>query len=177
MKVLIIVAHLDDETIFAGGLIQVFASFSEVYVLGLNTKDCSIRKSEFNKASEILGFKSLYGELKQSSLCDIEKIMSLVSSKIQDILPELVVSHGEYGEYNGNHHQAVYRAVMNVAVNGAYSGSLWTFAYGSEKYDLTVNLSGDMLTKKIWVKRNCYSSQAYLDHYEVTPEKFLIIRY
>ena len=130
-KILVIAAHPDDEILGCGGSMAKWANNGiEVHVAILaegatsrdSSRDRDNRKEEISalkraakKAGEILGLSSVEtfnlsdNRMDSSDLLDIVK---LVESKIESLMPEVVVTH-HIGDVNIDH-QVIHRAVVSV---------------------------------------------------------------
>ena len=129
-RVLVIVAHPDDEVLGMGGTIKkITTSGAEVHLLivtdGSTSQYCGAedlekiifdKKKETKKAAKLLGIKSIiYGELPDMKL-DITPhtvINKVIEDAIDEIQPDTVFTHF-WGDVNKDH-QAVYESTL-VAV-------------------------------------------------------------
>lgn len=125
---LLVVAHPDDETIFFGGLLQVYRRkpWKVICVTDGNADGEGLkRKQDFTNAcaklkvknSEMWDFPDRY-----ESRLDI----SPLTERLKQESPSEVFTHGILGEYGHPHHQDV-----SLAVHRAYPGStpVWSVAY------------------------------------------------
>lgn len=158
----VIIAHPDDETLWAGGLILNNPSW-KWFVLCLTRKSDQERAVKFYKVLKILGADGIMGDLddgpEQKPLegKDLEEsILQLLPSREYD----LVISHNPAGEYTRHlRHEETGKAVISLWNSGKLTTrELWTFAYedGEKKY-LPRAVRGDtfyfVLTDKIWEKK------------------------
>lgn len=131
--VVIIVAHPDDETLWAGGTILSNPSW-QCFVICLCRKTDPDRAPKFKKALEILGADGIMGDLddgpEQKPLTETE-----VEKSILQLLPpgnfDLVITHSIYGEYTRHRrHEEIGKAVINLWSSGKLTAAeLWAFAY------------------------------------------------
>ena len=139
-NVAIIVAHPDDETLWAGGTILNHPSW-KCFIISMCRKNDPDRAPKFYKALEILRCQGDMGELDddpdQSPLAGEmveEAILNMLPSKQYD----LVISHNPSGEYTRHiRHEEIGAAVINLWRAGKVSANeLWTFAYedGNKAY-------------------------------------------
>jgi len=141
----IIVAHPDDETLWAGGTILNNPG-REYFIVSLCRKNDPDRAPKFKKVLDILGAEGIMGDLD-----DGPEQISLAESEVQDailqLLPEkhfdLIITHSIYGEYTRHRrHEETGKAVIKLWHSGKIKTSeLWAFAYkdGHKTYLPTVN--------------------------------------
>lgn len=138
--VAIIVAHPDDETLWAGGTILNNPDW-HCFILSLCRASDKDRAPKFYNALKILKADGNMADLddgpQQEPLDSI-----LVSGAILEGLPpssyDLIISHDRKGEYTRHlRHEEVGQAVIRLWSSGKISAKeLWTFAYedGGKKY-------------------------------------------
>lgn len=139
-NVAVIVAHPDDETLWAGGTLLNHPSW-KCFIACLCRKNDPDRAPKFYKALEILHSRGNMGDLDdnpdQSPLED-----KTVENAVLHLLPskqfDLIITHNPNGEYTRHiRHEEVSKAVINLWDVGILStGELWTFAYedGNKAY-------------------------------------------
>ncbi len=129
----VIVAHPDDETLWAGGtlLMQPDSCWT---VVTLTRKSDPDRAPRFYKALEHYGATGIMGDLddgpQQKPLRTIEvenMILALLPSQRYD----LILTHALWGEYTRHRrHEEVARAVVALRESGQLpTGRIWMFAY------------------------------------------------
>jgi LmbE family N-acetylglucosaminyl deacetylase len=168
--VAIIVAHPDDETLWAGGTILSHPSW-KCFIVCLcrgNDKERAIR---FCNALKILRSEGIMGCLddgpEQRPLDEKE-----VECTILDLLPpqhfDLIISHNPTGEYSRHlRHEEVSNAVIRLWHIGKISANeLWTFAYvddNKECYPKPVENAAiyRKLTKRIWLRKYSIITETY----------------
>jgi len=169
-NVAIIVAHPDDETLWAGGTILSHPSWNW-YVVCLSRKSDADRSTKFYKALQIYKADGIMGDMddgpyqKPLDEADVEKaILELLPSKHFD----LILTHNPSGEYTRHiRHEEVSNAVIKLWQAGEISaGELWTFAYddGNKKYfPLPVENANicRLLTKRIWLRKYSIMTETY----------------
>jgi len=138
--VAIIVAHPDDETLWAGGTILSHPSW-KCYIVCLCRKSDNERATKFNNALKVLKSKGIMGDLddgpEQKPLDE-----NLIERIIFSLLPpwhfDLLITHNPNGEYTRHiRHEETGKVVTKLWETGKLSASeLWTFAYedGNKKY-------------------------------------------
>jgi LmbE family N-acetylglucosaminyl deacetylase len=129
----VIVAHPDDETLWAGGTMLLHPD-SCWTVVALTRKNDPDRSPKFRKAMECFNARGIMGDLddgpEQKPLSTVN-----VQDAIMDLLPsdrlDLVLTHGPWGEYTSHkRHEEVSRAVRSLRESGRLTvGQIWMFAY------------------------------------------------
>lgn len=168
--VAVIVAHPDDETLWAGGTILSHSSW-QCYIVCLCRKNDLDRAPRFYTALKDLKSKGIMGDLDdgpdQMPLNENE-----VENTILELLPvkhfDLVISHNPSGEYTRHlRHEEVSKAVIKLWHTGKIAtNELWTFAYedGNKEYyprpvkNATISTR---LNKQIWMKKYCIITETY----------------
>ncbi len=135
-----LVAHPDDETLWAGGTILSHSSWNW-YIATLCRASDPDRAPRFHQALHELGAAGVMGDLddgpEQSPLPS-----SLVQRTILDLLPpehlDLLITHDPAGEYTRHlRHEEAARAAISLWQAGRIAADeLWTFAYedGGKQY-------------------------------------------
>src|SRR5680860_1331096 len=168
--VALIVAHPDDEILWAGGTVLNHPSWNW-FILSLCRGSDPDRAPKFHKVLEILGAEGIMGDLddgpEQKPLDEKE-----VEQTIQDLLPpkhfDLLITHNPSGEYTRHlRHEETGKAVINLWHTGKISADeLWTFAYGDghrEYYPRAFESASvyNKLTKEIWLKKYSFITEIY----------------
>jgi len=168
--VAVIVAHPDDETLWAGGTILSHPSW-KWFILCLCRGSDNDRAPKFFKALQILGAEGQMGDLDDGPQ-QIPLDENDLKQTILQLLPsrhfDLIISHNPGGEYTRHaRHEETGRAVIELWHAGRISANeLWTFAYedGNKKYYprpvKTANLY-NVLTKNIWLKKYSIITEIY----------------
>ena len=129
----LIVAHPDDETLWAGGTILMHPD-SCWTVVTLTRKSDPDRAPRFQRAMECLNARGVMGDLDDGPE---QKPLSVVQVQdaIMDLLPsdrlDLVLTHGPWGEYTSHkRHEEVSKAVLALRESERLrAGEVWMFAY------------------------------------------------
>jgi LmbE family N-acetylglucosaminyl deacetylase len=160
--VAIIVAHPDDEILWAGGTILNNPHWN-LFIISLCRKNDEDRSSKFCKVLKILNSQGIMGNLddepEQKPLGTIE-----VAHHILDLLPEkhydLIVTHSPRGEYTKHlRHEEVSKAVIMLWNDSMITANeLWAFAYedGNKKYfprPIKKASYFETLTNEIWIRK------------------------
>jgi len=166
----VIVAHPDDETLWAGGTILMHpeAKWTIITICRKTDKD---RSPKFFRALEKLGATGSMGDLddgpEQFPLAARE-----VQNMILELLPsdrfDLVITHGLWGEYTRHlRHEETSRAVLALWWAGKLSAKqIWMFAYedGGGKYLPRAVRNADVrtrLTDEIWQEKYRVITEIY----------------
>jgi LmbE family N-acetylglucosaminyl deacetylase len=166
----VIVAHPDDETIWAGGtmLLHPEANWTVVTLCRKSDKE---RAEKFFRALEKYNATGLMGDMddgpEQSPLAGREvreMILSLLPSERFD----LIITHGLWGEYTRHlRHEETSKAVTSLCKTGNLAANqIWMFAYedGGGKYLPRAVADADVrirLTEEIWQKKYDIITQIY----------------
>lgn len=168
--VAIIVAHPDDEILWAGGIILNNPQW-KYFITSLCRKNDEDRSSKFYKVIKILNAQGIMGNLddepEQKPLHAIE-----VEQKILDLLPnkhfDLIITHSPFGEYTKHlRHEEAGKAVIMLWNKGKIAtNKLWTFAYedGNKNYfpkAIENTPYFEKLKKEIWIKKYNLITETY----------------
>ncbi len=169
-NVAVIVAHPDDETLWAGGTILSHPSWN-CFIICLCRGSDKERAPKFYKA--LISFKSegIMGDLDdgpdQKPLNKTE-----VEHAILELLPakhfDLIISHSPTGEYTRHiRHEETGKAVIKLWNSRKIStNELWLFAYedGNKKYfprPIETASICRILTKRIWLRKYNIITETY----------------
>jgi len=181
----VIVAHPDDETLWAGGTILMHPE-AKWSVLTLCRRDDKDRAPRFYRAIRELGANGIMGDLDDSP--EQEPLNSnMVQNKILSLLPsdsfDLIVTHSCKGEYTRHlRHEETARAVLNLWKTGKiWTKELWSFAYEDNKGEhlprpiqdahLHVELSQEIRRKKKNIITEIYGFSEDSFEAMTTPQK------
>jgi LmbE family N-acetylglucosaminyl deacetylase len=168
--VVVIVAHPDDETLWAGGTILSHPSW-QWFIVCLCRRSDKERAPKFFKTLQILGAEGIMGDLddgpEQMPLNEIE-----LQHAILQLLPsthfDLIISHNPNGEYTRHiRHEETGKAVIKLWHAAKISANeLWTFAYedgDKEYYPRPIENATfyRVLTKRIWLKKYSIITETY----------------
>jgi len=168
--VAVIVAHPDDETLWAGGTILSNSTWKYFIV-------CLCRASDTERALNFYNALTVYNaQGKMGDIDDGPEQNALNENDVQsillDLLPEkhfdLIISHNPSGEYSKHlRHEEVSSAVINLWNAGKISTKeLWTFAYndGNKQHYPEPDKKASIyttLTKKIWIRKYRLITETY----------------
>ena len=169
-KVALIVAHPDDETLWAGGTILCHPTW-DCFIVCLCRSSDKKRAPRFYKALKVLRSTGAMGDLDDGpEQKPLEE--AVLQRTILQLLPpkhfDLLLSHSPKGEYTRHlRHEETGKAVIKLWHDGKIdAGELWTFAYedGNKAYfpraiantSIQCKLSG-----RIWRKKHSIITKTY----------------
>ena len=148
-KILVIVAHPDDETIWMGGSILRFMGKWDVNIMSLCRKNDGDRAPKFKKVCDLLGARSFISDLDDEKMNPlenseiVERIMKFASKKY-----DYIFSHGGNGEYGHIRHKEVHRAVKEILNKKIIKcKKVFYFSYLKKDESCVYNSNADMLIK------------------------------
>lgn len=169
-SVAVIVAHPDDETLWAGGTILTHPSW-ECFIVCLCRRNDSERAPKFYEALKILKSEGIMGDLddgpEQKPLEEEE-----VERTLLDLLPprhfDLILTHNRTGEYTRHiRHEEINKTVIRLWNKGKISADeIWTFAYEDGKKEYYPRSVKDApvfheLSPRIWSRKYNIISETY----------------
>ena len=169
-SIAVIVAHPDDETLWAGGTILKH-KFNKWYIVCLCRASDKERSERFHNTLKLLNAEGIMGDLDDGP--DQHPLdEDLVEEEILRILPtthfDLIITHNSTGEYTRHlRHEEINKAVITLWHNGKISASeLWTFAYedGNKAYFPQIVENADIietLSEQIWNKKYKIITEIY----------------
>ena len=181
----IIVAHPDDETLWAGGTVLMYPE-TDWTIVSLCRKSDPDRAPKFFRVMKILNAEGIMGDMddepEQTPLYNQkvqEAIMKLMPSNTFD----LIITHSATGEYTRHlRHEETAKAVLALWKSGILTAeNLWAFAYedGNKKYlpkaeknaDIQVELSPKIWQKKYEIITNMYGFDKDSFEAKTTPRR------
>jgi len=161
-SVAVLVAHPDDETLWAGGALLSETSWSPFVCCACRGHDAD-RAPKFYRVLERLRAQGAMADLddgpEQSPLAD-ERVEQAFSAYLSNRHFDRVITHSPLGEYTRHlRHEEVARAVLRLWLRGAFSAAeLWLFAYDDDggsrlpraiaKADIVYELSDEVWRRK-----------------------------
>jgi len=184
-RCIVIVAHPDDEVLWAGGTILLHPDCSWT-VLALCRKSDADRAARFFRAAEALGAAGIIGDLDDGpEQRPLEP--RVVQEAILDLLPadryDLILTHSKWGEYTRHRrHEEVGAAVMALReATRLNARQLRAFAYedGAGKYlprpvaeaDIQLVLPDEIWQKKYDIVTGIYGHQPDSFEARATPRR------
>lgn len=139
-KILVIVAHQDDETLFAGGfLTNIYKSCQLTLVCMSQAKyrtQILRRNTEFKRVCELLDAEPILTNFKDSNLVgsnlleffktranQVKEMRVFLKETVERIRPNIILTHNKVGEYGHCYHKVIHRLcsefsnVYNFGVN------------------------------------------------------------
>jgi len=169
-EVAIIVAHPDDETLWAGGTISSNSTWN-CFIVSVCRGSDTDRAPKFYNALKVLKSEGIMGNLddgpEQNPLDEAE-----LEQTILNLLPkrhyDLIITHNPNGEYTRHlRHEEVSKAVINLWQNNKVStNELRTFAYEDDhRKHLPLPIKKApiyySLSKEIWLRKFNILSETY----------------
>jgi LmbE family N-acetylglucosaminyl deacetylase len=161
-KVAVLVAHPDDETLWAGGTLLMHGGWTTVVGTLCRAGDAE-RAPKFFRALDRLGAKGTMADLDDGP-AQVPLADEVVSSTLRSLLPnehfDLILTHAPNGEYTRHQrHEEVARSVLRLWACGELrSREVWLFAYGDgggshlpradQDADVLVDLSDEIWSVK-----------------------------
>ena len=181
----VIVAHPDDETLWAGGLMLMHAKVKWT-VATLCRKSDPDRAPRFFKALEKFNAEGFMADLDdgpEQTLLDSDQVQKTIELLLPSNRFDIIITHSTSGEYTRHlRHEETARAVLALwKTDKLLSEELWTFAYedGNRKYlphaikdaDLLVGLNEEIWRKKYDIITGIYGFNRDSFEAKTTPRE------
>ena len=167
-SILAISAHPDDESLFAGGTLAMYAEQGhQVYILEttrgeggevgeppLTTKENlgAYREQEVREAARALGVRDIYflpfidphmeiNGIARPIDITLDEFVKAIGEYVKKIRPDLVITHGSNGEYGHPQHIYTHLATRKALANGVPNTALlsWCALYQQAKHESILN--------------------------------------
>jgi LmbE family N-acetylglucosaminyl deacetylase len=167
-SILAISAHPDDESLFGGGTLAMFAEQGQaVYILEttrgeggevgeppLTTKDQLgvLREQEARNAAQALGVRDIFflpfvdphmeiNGIARPINIPLDGFAEAIARYVKRLRPDLIITHGSNGEYGHPQHIYTHQATRLALVNGAPSAALmsWCAWHEPTRYGRILN--------------------------------------
>ncbi len=169
-SIAIIVAHPDDETLWAGGTI-LNNPLWKCFIVCLCRKNDTDRALRFRNALTILHAEGVMGDLDDGpdqNPLEETVVEQMILSLLPSIHFDLIITHHPKGEYTRHlRHEETSKAVITLWNNAKIDSSkLWTFAYedgNKEYYPRAIPDAGyySILSNEIWQKKYSIITETY----------------
>jgi LmbE family N-acetylglucosaminyl deacetylase len=184
-KCVVIVAHPDDETLWAGGL-MLMHPYVKWTIMTLCRKSDPDRASRFFKALEKYkanGFMADLDDGPEQKPLDTNQVQQTIELLLPSKNYDIIITHSTSGEYARHlRHEETAKAVVSLwKANRFTAGQLWTFAYedGNRKYlpraiknaDLLVGLNEEIWRKKYDIITEIYGFDKNSFEAKTTPKE------
>ena len=181
----VIVAHPDDETLWAGGIILMHPEIQWT-ILTLCRMSDPDRAPKFHKAMNRLGATGIMGDLDdgpEQIPLDCHEVQCVITELLPSNNFDLIITHGHRGEYTRHRrHEEVGKTVITLWENEKlFSKEMWRFAYedGDGKYlpkavkdaDLKIRLPNEIWHKKYDIITKIYGFGPDSFEAKTTPRK------
>jgi hypothetical protein len=135
-RAVVIVAHPDDEVIWAGGLILRQHNWDWT-VFCLCRGDDTDRRPKFDAVCDLLGVTGVISDLNDgnppAAITPDNDVCPRILDAVGQTPWDICLTHGNNGEYGHLRHRQTHEAALGLLRNGLLDcGELWTFAYECE---------------------------------------------
>jgi len=183
LNVCIIVAHPDDETLWAGGMILMHPQW-QCFILSLCRASDPDRAPKFKQALSNLGASGTMADMDdgpEQHPLSLHELQQTIMTGIDPSVCDLLLTHGTKGEYTRHRrHEEVSQAVLELVQSGKIRcQELWQFAYedGCGQYvpradaqaSFSVSLPDDIWKRKYKIITEIYGFAPESWESRVTP--------
>ena len=168
--VAVIIAHPDDEVLWAGGTI-LNQPLCDWFIVCLSRANDTDRALKFKKALLELKAEGIMGDMDdepEQNPLDTNSIQQTILNLLPQKHYDLIITHNPTGEYTRHiRHEEVSKAVIHLWNKAKITtDELWTFAYedGNKEYfpkAVTTGTINRKLSKRIWQKKYSVITDTY----------------
>lgn len=185
LKVAVIVAHPDDETLWVGGTLLNHPNW-DLYIVSLCRMNDQDRAPKFHKTLKLLHAQGTMGNLndgpKQQPLSE-NVVEKWILKMIPNLHFDLIITHNPLGEYTRHlRHEEISAAVIKLwNQKKIATDTLWVFAYedGQKTYlpqavkkaDIFIPLANDLWLKKYEIVTKIYGFEPESWEAQTTPKE------
>jgi LmbE family N-acetylglucosaminyl deacetylase len=147
-KVLVIVAHPDDETIWMGGTLLKNKNNWETTIISLCRRDDADRAPKFKKSCNEYHAKSHISDLEDETMEDLdqEEVEKRIEKFTKNSEYDYIFTHGKNGEYGHKRHLDVYKAVNKmIKEKKLFAKKVFYFSYNKKGEFAYPNKESDKL--------------------------------
>ncbi len=169
-KATMVVAHPDDETLWAGGTVLNHPEW-KWRIFTLTRRNDPDRSAKFHKVLSFYGARGDMGDLydgPEQEPFDPRQLRRIILDLLgEERSPDVLLTHGPEGEYTRHvHHEAVSRSVSDAWLEGRIDAEeLWFFAYedGQGKYSPRPRAGAKIFSfsPEIWEKKQRAVEEIY----------------
>lgn len=148
-KVLVVVSHPDDETIWMGGTLLTNKNEWDLTIISLCRKSDKDRAPKFERACRIYNAGCYMSDIEDTELKDVstDEIIKEIK-KYASGYYDFIYTHGENGEYGHKRHIETNRAVKKMINDKKIScRKLYTFSYVIKGISCLANKNADKFIK------------------------------
>lgn len=169
-KIAVIVAHPDDETLWAGGTLLSHPEW-EPFILSLCRKNDPDRAPKFRKVIRFIDSKGVMADLDdgpQQTPQDLNQVSDLILKMLPDHTYDLIITHSPLGEYTRHlRHEEIGKAVINLwLADKLRCNEFLLFAYedGNKMYFPKAQTQADLyfdIPTPIWQQKHHIMTEIY----------------
>jgi len=149
-KVLVVVAHPDDETIWMGGTLLKHLKDWDVTIISLCRRDDADRAPKFRRVCRKYGARCFISDLEDENLdtVEVDEIVRRVKRFVGKEKFDFVFTHGKNGEYGHQRHIDCHKAICEMIKDESLScEKIFSFDYKQRRKICVANLGADKFIK------------------------------